>query len=62
MQHYPNNNFLLGYLEQSLRSFHHILEHEGIVKYDTPQYDKVKALIDDVIKKAYEAEKDFSKR
>ena len=62
MQHHPNNNFLAGYLEQAFKTFHHTLEREAIVKWNSPEYDKVKALIDKEIKKAYEAEKDFSKR
>ena len=62
MQYHPNNNFLAGYLEQAFKTFHHTLEREAIVKWNSPEYDKVKALIDKEIKKAYEAEKDFSKR
>ena len=62
MQHHPNNNFLAGYLEQAFKTFHHTLEREAIVKWNSPEYDKVKALIDKEIKKAYEAERDFSKR
>jgi len=61
-QHHPNNNFLAGYLEQAFKTFHHTLEREAIVKWNSPEYDKVKALIDKEIKKAYEAERDFSKR
>jgi hypothetical protein len=57
----PNNNYLAGYLEQSFKTFHHVLEREAIIKWNSPEYKKVMDLIDKELKKAYEAEREFSK-
>jgi len=57
-----NNNYLAGYLEQSFKTFHHVLEREAIIKWNSPEYQKVMDLIDKELKRAHEAERDFSKR
>lgn len=57
-----NNNYLAGYLEQTLRSFPNVLEREGIVGWNSPEYKKVMNLIDRELKRAHEAERQFSAR
>jgi hypothetical protein len=57
-----NNNYLAGYLQQSLKTFHHVLEREAIIKWNSPEYKKVMDLIAKELKRAHEAERDFSKR
>ena len=57
-----NHSYLAGYLEQTFRDFYNVLEHEGVIVWNTPVYKKVMDLIDIQIKRAYESERDFSKR
>jgi hypothetical protein len=56
----PNHNYLAGYLEQAFKTFHHTLEREAIIKWNSPEYKKVIDLIDKEIKRAYESERSFS--
>ena len=57
-----NNNYLAGYLEQAFKSFHHTLEREAIIVWNSPEYKKVMDLIDKELKRAHEAERQFSNR
>jgi hypothetical protein len=57
-----NNNYLAGYLSQTMRNLPNVFEREGIIKWNSPEYKKVMDLIDKELKRAHEAERDFSKR
>ncbi len=57
-----NNNYLAGYLEQAFKTFHHVLEREAIIEWNSPEYKKVMDLIDKELKRAHEAERQFSAR
>ena len=57
-----HNNYLAGYLSQTMRGLPYVLEREGIIKWNSPEYKKVMDLIDRELKRAHEAERDFSKR
>jgi hypothetical protein len=56
-----NNNYLAGYLEQAFKTFHHVLEREAIIKWNSPEYKKVMDLIAKELKRAHEAERGFTK-
>jgi hypothetical protein len=57
-----NNNYLAGYLSQTMRGLPCVLEREGIVGWNSPEYKKVMDLIDRELKRAHEAERQFSAR
>lgn len=54
--------YLSGFLKQTLRSFPNVLEREGIVGWNSPEYKKVMDLVDKEIKRAHEAEREHSAR
>ena len=56
-----NNNYLAGYLEQAFKTFHHVLEREAIIVWNSPEYKKVMDLIAKELKRAHEAERGFTK-
>lgn len=53
--------YLSGFLEQTMRDLPNVFEREGIVKWNSPEYKKVMDIIDKKLKRAVEAERDFSK-
>lgn len=53
--------YLSGFLEQTLRSFPNVLEREGIVGWNSKEYKKVMDLVDKELKRAHEAERDYSR-
>ena len=57
-----NNNYLAGYLIQTMRNLPNVFEREGIIKWNSPEYKKVMDLIDKELKRAHEAERQFSAR
>lgn len=57
-----NNNYLAGYLTQTMRNLINVFEREGIIKWNSPEYKKVMDLIDRELKRAHEAERQFSNR
>ena len=56
-----NNNFLAGYLFQTMRNLPNVFEREGIIEWNSPEYKKVMDLIDRELKRAHEAERQFSR-
>ena len=57
-----NNNYLAGYLTQTMRNLINVFEREGIIVWNSPEYKKVMDLIDRELKRAHEAERQFSNR
>ncbi len=57
-----NNNYLAGYLHQTLRSLPGKVAGERIVEWGSPAHKAIEALIEKELKRAMEAERDFSKR
>ena len=49
-----------GFLTQVLKSVDTLLAREGIIKFDSPEYKKVQDIIDKELKRAVEAEREFS--
>lgn len=67
MQNKNNDNpvsypYLSGFLEQTLRGFPYVLEREGIVGWNSKEYKKVVDLIDKELKRAHEAEREYSEK
>lgn len=54
--------YLTGFLQQTMRALPNVFEREGIVKWNSPEYKKVMDIIDKELKRAHEAERDFSSR
>ena len=54
--------YLSGFLQQTMKGITDLLEREGIVKWNSPEYRKVQAIIDKELKRAVEAEREFSSR
>ena len=57
-----NNNYLAGYLHQSLRALPGVITREGIVEWGSPAHKAIERLVEKELKRAMEAERDFSKR
>lgn len=58
-----NYPYLSGFLQQTLKSFSNLLAREGVIDPSNPvQYEKVQRLIDKELKRAVEAEREFSSR
>jgi hypothetical protein len=45
-----------------MRSLPNVFEREGVVKWNSPEYKKVMDIVDKELKRAVEAERDFSSR
>ena len=58
-----NYAYLSGFLQQTLKSFSNLLAREGVIDPSNPvQYEKVQRLIDKELRRAVEAEREFSSR
>lgn len=57
-----NYPYLSGFLQQTMRSLPNVFEREGVVKWNSPEYRKVMDIIDKELKRAVEAEREFSSR
>ena len=57
-----NNNYLTGFLHQTLRGLPGAIACERIVEWGSPAHKAIEALVEKELKRAFEAERDFSKR
>lgn len=57
-----NNDYLAGYLHQTLRALPGVITREGIVEWGSPEHKAIERLVEKELKRAFEAERDFSKR
>lgn len=57
-----NYAYMSGFLQQTMKGITDLLEREGIVKWNSPEYKKVMDIIDKELKRAVEAERQFSSR
>ena len=57
-----NNNYLAGYLHQTLRALPGVITREGIIEWGSPAHKAIERLVEKELKRAMEAERDFSKR
>lgn len=55
-----NNNYLAGYLHQTLRGLPGAITREGIVEWGSSAHKAIEALIEKELKRAFEAERRFS--
>lgn len=55
-----NYPFLSGYLEFVLKNLPHVLAREGIIKYDSKNYQKISEQIEKELAKAHKAERAHS--
>lgn len=73
MEHQYNNimtdinyAYMSGFLQSTLKGFANLLAREGVIDLSNPafpeQYKKVQQLIDKELKRAVEAEREFSSR
>lgn len=54
--------YLSGFLQQTLKDFANLLAREGVIDPSNPvQFEKVQRLIDKELRRAVEAERDFSR-
>ncbi len=57
-----NNNYLAGYLQSTLRALPSIITNEGIVEWGSTEHKQLERLVEKALKKAIEAEREFSKQ
>jgi hypothetical protein len=57
-----NNDYLAGFLISRLKDIPNVIAREGIVEWGSSSYKVIEALVEKELKKAFEAERDFSKR
>lgn len=57
-----NYSYLSGFLQSTIKGVTSLLEREGIIEYGSPEYKKVQDIIDKELKRAVEAERQFSSR
>jgi hypothetical protein len=58
-----NYPYLSGFLQQTLKGVTNLLAREGVIDPSNPvQFEKVQRLIDKELKRAIEAEREFSSR
>jgi hypothetical protein len=57
-----NNDYLAGFLISRLKDIPGIIAREGLVEWGSPSYKVIEALVEKELKRAFEAERDFSKR
>lgn len=57
-----NYAYLTGFLTSRLKDIPNVIAREGIVEWGSPSYKVIEALVEKELKRALEAERDFSKR
>ena len=57
-----NYAYLSGFLQETLRGVPGLLEREGILEWNSPTLKVVEGLMQEELKRAQEAEREFSRR